>query len=351
MGDIKFLANLNQTSAEAVPRLSDVLGGERRLSFGSLAEYAGNVEAVEACLRFVRGCEPALALVGPSGWGKTHLLEVVTSLLERTQGVKTEVLSPQMLVSAAHRLDPTAPLILDNAHEIFERVRYKNEIRVILERRVRAGRPTLLAFTSHTVSRAMKGLLPNLDDWRITTIQEPNVGERRAVFSRLAEVADLEVFPDLAEIIGSYLVGNCCTFVGAVTRLRAEESSFAGPSGALRACGVLNPFFSDTPAWDLSRLILNRARKFAPLPDVRWLDLALFAMLHVAKLPEVEVAQASGLEPNVVYLRSLDFRKRFLASPELQSYVDAFCHDVVMRLKRGTTESLPATGIPGPGSS
>ena len=56
------------------PRLSEVLFETSRATFAAYAPLPSNVEAIDAALRFSAGHEILVALVGPSGWGKSHLL-------------------------------------------------------------------------------------------------------------------------------------------------------------------------------------------------------------------------------------------------------------------------------------
>ena len=60
-------------------KLSNVLFERRVATFNSLAALPSNVEAIEAALMFSAGLNPFVAIVGPSGWGKSHLLGATSS--------------------------------------------------------------------------------------------------------------------------------------------------------------------------------------------------------------------------------------------------------------------------------
>src|SRR5687767_10490030 len=75
------------TMARETPRLSEVLFKSR--SFESLAAVPSNVEALETALLFATGLQSFAALVGPSGWGKTHLLEAVSRKLRNDAGYRS----------------------------------------------------------------------------------------------------------------------------------------------------------------------------------------------------------------------------------------------------------------------
>src|SRR5471030_3525138 len=124
---------LNKTETVAsVPKLSQVLFERKVSSFGSLAALPSNVEAIEAALMFSAGLNPFVALVGPSGWGKTHLLNAVGHRLALDTIVPPERLLVSEYLLSSQKADIPGPLILDDVQEALGKSRMKMALRVNL---------------------------------------------------------------------------------------------------------------------------------------------------------------------------------------------------------------------------
>ena len=70
-------------SRVVITRTPRVFSNQMGRNFDTIATLPSNVEAVEAALQFAVGANPFMVLVGPSGWGKTHLLECVATRLRQ----------------------------------------------------------------------------------------------------------------------------------------------------------------------------------------------------------------------------------------------------------------------------
>src|SRR5688572_1680459 len=144
--------------AEEMPRLSAILFNSK--GFDSFAAVPSNCEAVETSLLFATGLQSFAALVGPSGWGKTHLLEAVAKRLQHDAGYwACEVHSASDWISNQNRVDPHVPVVLDNVQDVLAKSRSRLLFRLALERRVKAGRPTILGFTSPKPGRSVRTVL------------------------------------------------------------------------------------------------------------------------------------------------------------------------------------------------
>lgn len=301
-------------------------------TFASLAALPSNVEAIEAALRFSAGMEPFVALVGPSGWGKSHLLGAAALRMAKS-------VPPVRLASVTDHLQSGEPvdvpgvLLLDDCQDVLGKPRMRLMLRLLLERRVRTGRATMLAFTLPKPTRSLSNLLPSERSWITTPLEAPTASERALLIEQMAVAEGLSLSGRLTQIVAAQMHGNGRTLSGALKRLRLAGTSWLDASATLRACGILDPFFSDNPDWDLklkiSRLAeQNRARFGRVLPN----DLAIYTMLREASLAEAEVAQALGIEPSAAYLRASRFAKDVGSNPLAASYVERFVEIVVESL-------------------
>ncbi len=314
---------LNKTGDQGrAPRLSEVLFERSNRSFGSLAPLPSNVEAIEAGLRFSAGLNTHVALTGPSGWGKTHLLEAITYRLTHELGTPVERLSASAVVDNPLKGETPGPIILDDVQEILGRPRPQLALRLNLERRVRAGRATILAFTVPKPNRQLKGFLPNYRDWTVCTMAEPQAAERILLLNHMSAAEGLQLSPSLVKVIAHSMCGNGRTVAGALKRLRLSGSSWLDSRATIRACGLLDPFFADSPDWDLKLKVLKVAENNrSAFPKATVTDLALVVMLHEAGLAEADVARCLGISPADAYLRAARYQQQSAGDATSRGYV------------------------------
>ena len=310
------------------PKLSDVLFLNSTHDFASLAGVPSNVEAVEAALTFAGGSSPFAALIGPSGWGKTHLMEAVASQVQREEGCVVPIHNAMEWVVSRHGAHSRDPLLLDNVQDALVRPKVRQSVRQALEKRVRAGLPTMLSFTANRPTRPLKSLLPSCQDWIVANIKAPDPRERMVVISQISHAEGVAISQGLARLLAYKMRGNGRTLVGALKRLRLYGSAWLDSRATLKACGILDPFFVDNSAWDLKEQIY----RISLHSDFRHgranaSDLAIFTMLREACLSEIDIAHFLGIEPSAVYQRSAKFEgQASLAEPvraELNTFIEA----------------------------
>lgn len=316
------------------PRLSEVLFGTK--GFDSIAATPSNVGAIETALRFSTGLQTFAALVGPSGWGKTHILEAVAWKLRHEAGYgDCEVQGADEWVTAGSKTAAHMPLILDNVQDVLGKSRSRIKMRLALERRTKAGRPTILGFTSPKPGRSLRSVLPAAREWAISNIGAPAPSERQIIVAKIAQTEGLVVSEALVRLLAHRLKGNGLTIRGAMKRLRAHSDTWLGAEGALRACGVLNPFFSDNSSWDLREHVMDCARGFGlecAGADVR--DLAIFIMLKEALLGEDDVARFFEIAPAQAYNAANRFERQLENCSESRDIVRRFIALAVERLQQ-----------------
>ncbi len=299
-------------------------------TFGSLAVLPSNVGAVETALHFASGLNTFSVVVGPSGWGKTHILECVSEKLSQRLKPTPLVMSASEWLSGTHVTDPAQPLLLDDVQELTTRPRSRIQFRLGLERRVKSGRPTMLAFTAAKRTRHLTATLPSSKDWMVGTISEPAPSERMLIIAQLAEAQGLVLSTSLTKVIAHKMRGNGRTLLGALRRLRLHGPIWSDVSGTLKACGLLEPFFADSGSWDLRGHILSTSRVFnVSQYGVPIAELVAFTMLREAALCEVDVARSLRIEPGEAYARCARFEKQYKASEQALMAVRNFAECVV----------------------
>ena len=281
------------------PKLSDVLFLNSTHDFKSLAGVPSNVDAVEAALTFAGGSSPFAALVGPTGWGKTHLMEAVAGHVQREEGCVIPIHNAVEWASSMHGAYSREPLLLDNVQDALVRPKVRQGIRAALEKRVRKGLPTMLSFTATRPTRPLKSLLPSCQTWIVANIKAPDPRERMVVVSQISTAEGVSISQGLARLLAYKMKGNGRTLVGALKRLRLYGPTWLDSRATLKACGILDPFFVDNSAWDLKEQIYRISQQ----SDFRHgrasaSDMAIFTMLREACLSEIG-DQLMPLNPDV----------------------------------------------------
>lgn len=315
------------------PKLSDVLFPTCRRNFGTIAGVPSNCEGVDAALTFANGIHPYVALVGPTGWGKTHLMEAAAGHMTHEQRIGAPIYSA---IEWAERPDDfDEPLLLDNVQDALARPRLRCSLRQSIERRMRLGRPTLVSFTGARPSRQLRSLLPSSRDWVVATIRIPDARERLVIVAQLASAEGVSLSQGLAYLLAFKMRGNGRTLVGALKRLRLYGPNWQDARATLKACGILDPFFADNSAWDLKEQIL----RISSHQEFRYgaagtTDMALFTMLREAYLSEADIARFLGIGPSEVYLRAAKFEEQASLSPMVHQELNVFVETVVDSLLR-----------------
>lgn len=291
-----------------------------------------NVQAVEASLLFATGRLPFVVLSGPSGWGKSHLLQAASSACAAVERIpRPVIISAKEFHANAYRIDPSIPLIIDDAQDALDQHKVRIQLRLALERRVRANRPILLSFTCPKVTRSIKAFLPGYHSaWVSATIEAPSANDRQRVVAAMAKSEGLIVADSLVKILARKMLGDGRTYEGALKRLRLADERWLDSASVVRALGVLNPYFADHGNWDLREsvleLVYHRCR-------TEWnRDLALYIMLNVAHLPEAEVASFMELEPGTAFSRANRFRLLHASTEDVRLQTRKCIDSIVDRL-------------------
>ncbi|HRF59912.1 MAG TPA: hypothetical protein PLH94_08370 [Fimbriimonadaceae bacterium] len=310
-----------------------------RTGFARVVALPTNVKAVEAALLFARGGHPSVALVGPSGWGKSLLLDAATAVLSRT-GQAVHVVSVSEFLGAAPRAEAPVPLILDNVQDALGHTRPRQALRRVLERRVELGRPVLLAFTGAKVTRSHKLFLPSSRSWLIAGIEEPELEERALVVRSIAHKEGLTLAGGLVRVLARFAGSSGHSIVGACHQLKLFQSRWLRGDDVLRALGLLHPFLHHPSGWDvrdhvvdvMNERLVGRDASERRAPE-QTLDLSAHLMLNRICLSERDVAAYLQLTPGEAYSRANRFAEQ-TKSPETAQLEAAGCEALLQSLEQ-----------------
>lgn len=298
--------------------------GTQDWSFRSVVVVPSNSDAVDAALLFSSGLETLVAIHGPSGHGKTHLLTVVHHRLRRLHGAGVPPIAEAAVAGPGNGLEQTPePVLLDNAEVCLGRSRHRQRVHLLLERRARAGRPTLVAFGGVGLDRAVRRFLPQHRAWRIEAIGTMSANERLTMLRQMASSLELHVGEPVLRLLAASVRGCPGTMRGVLTRMLSVQHSWDGPWAVLEACGALSPVLSGDGLWDARDHILQAVETVAATlpPELQPWELASYAMLRAARVPEEQAAAALGVEPGRAYAAAAKVEGRLCACSETREAV------------------------------
>lgn len=277
----------------------------RSSDLGKFALVPSNIEAVEAAKLFTSGQIPFLALIGPSGWGKSHLIQGVQMSLTDGERERAVFSTANQFLNSGCRPELPSLLVLDDAQASLTRIRTRNELRVALELRLRLKRPTLLSYTSESGHRKIIDFLPSAHRWAVFSIRTPKVKERILVVSQLAENCDLLLSPRLIEILALSIGGNARSIQGALNRLILCQRAYLTPTDELFAIGQLQPILMQSDV-SLTLLVMQAIRSTLArhsFEDFSQLEMCFASLLLSSgfRIPDSQIARDLGLSIGTIH--------------------------------------------------
>ncbi|MCU0315059.1 MAG: hypothetical protein MUC92_00540 [Fimbriimonadaceae bacterium] len=294
-----------------------------------IATLPFNMQAVEVGMRFGEGLIPYALIVGPSGWGKTHVLRCVEDSLERSSKQVVRAKAVDFLRSS---LRPEGPelLLLDDLSDAMRTPKLRHSLRLMLERRLRAKRPTLVVFTGSKVTPEMLQILPSSRQWETAQVCEPSEGEKSSIVAYLAERIGLSLSPSLARMMARHLDGNGRTYLGALERLKLCDQDWTRPSDLCRAVGVLAPHLS-SHTWDPRDEVFEAVTQVVGEDSSQLTDLCSYVMLREMQFSEGYVASFLKASPSRIY-RNARRVSESMSDPRTAALVQSCRFAVVTRL-------------------
>ena len=308
-------------------RLSRVLGQTPRGGFQTLAALPGNIKAIEAALQFAHSVQPFVVVVGPPGWGKTHLM-VSTREAMSARGSEPEITSALDWIMNPARFDSNAPLLLDDVQDVLRHPRARHQFRLALERRIRSRRPTMICFNGHRISHTLRAFLPLSREWTVALISEPSSDERELVVRQIASSEGMLLSKAIVRLIARHLHGNGRSVSGALQRLKLYRDDWSAADDVCPACGILMPYLLCDDGWDPRDEVHEAVSRVVSDPDTV-IDVSAYVLWQLVGLTEGDVATFLKIGPSSVYNRSNQVKRRL--SEEEFAAVFADCKSAVLQ--------------------
>ncbi len=321
-----------QKSIESLARNENATEERRTKGFADLAALPSNLGAIEAGMRFAESITPFVAVIGASGWGKTHLLDAVAQYM-KLQGMSVNrPTSATVYATFPDRTDEQLPLLLDDVQDAWSNMRTKQELRRLLERRVRARRHTLVAFTDTVSRQEAARYLPSSRDWGYQSILQPTKAERDQVVRQIADTEGVKFSKPIVTLISRHLFGNGRSIQGAVHTLKLVRPEWARRDDVCEACGVLMPYIHGENGWDPRDVVMDVVIHTCvdhSVDGVSPEQVCAYMLISVMGLSEYDVATFLGVSPTKAYAMSNGVKLQ-LADPILARCVQT-CRDAVVK--------------------
>jgi hypothetical protein len=321
-----------QKSIETTGRLEFSADDKRSKGFADIAAVASNLGAIEAGMRFAEGITPFVAIVGAAGWGKTHLISAVAQYMGVRNTPINRPLAATIYATFPDRTDESLPLLLDDVQDAWTNMRTKQELRRLLERRVKSGRPTLVALSDLASRQEAVRFLPNSRDWGCQVIQQPSKSERDQIVRQIADSEGVRLSKPVVTLVSRHLCGNGRSIQGAVHTLRLVKPAWSRRDDVCEACGVLMPYIQGENGWDPRDVVLEvvtTAFAGGHYEGIEPAQVCAFMLISKLGLSEYDVATFLGVSPTKAYAMSNGIKLQ-LADPRLADCVQT-CVDAVVR--------------------
>ncbi len=311
-------------------RLSDCLKTQSLEKHHSLIALPSNISAIETMERFINGSCNQIALRGPSGWGKSLLLQEVARKMTIHHGLPVDFLPAIEWSNKGVRLDCQAPLILDDVQGILMHPRARHTFKLKIEWRQRTNRKTLIAFSSESDIHAIKLAITQSNTWEFTNIFEPKSSERFQITMQLAQRCGMTISHSVAHLISIHLNGNGHSIVGALQTLKLIKTDWSQETDVMSACGFLSPYLIGKNGWDPRDQVFDAIQAVHAKSQIRFSKSAMtsYFLLKELGLSESDIASFLKISPGLVYKRAKEIEGQ-LSDHDVQLPVYA-CRNAIL---------------------
>lgn len=285
------------------PSFSDVILGGGSGGWHGFAPLPSNFAAFEAAMRVAQGSSSYAVIVGPSGWGKSHLLQVAAERAAVRCGGECQIHSPTSFLALPSSNVNPMPLFVDGVQDILRLPRLRHRFMVRLRERTRLRRPTLLALEADGSTKLVRELASLRVERSVFHIAIPSPEERELIVANVGLSMDMKLHRTLARVIGRHVDGNGRSMLGALNRLALYDNDWSSESKLTKALGITLPFLTGCDGWDIRDAVQEAVSLALPTPGSAaalsaWL---CWSMRRLLRMPEDQVAAFLGLPPGEIY--------------------------------------------------
>ncbi len=313
-------------------RLSSVLCTTSAIVASQFTALPSNSRAIKLADQFVREIHPFAAVVGPSGWGKSELLQSISRSLTEHLGVEVPVISALEWANSKDKACIDQFLLLDDLQDVFRHPRAKHQLKLRLHQRARFKRPTFVTMVGQSHELITQGIFACPLTWRIESINEPTCPEREFIVKQIAGSERIKLSPQLTHLLATHMNGNGRSIRGALLRLRLIKSDWTALSDLGKASGILMPYLIGENGWDLRDVVrdaVSASMSDCPLCTLTETEICAYILRNDIQLREDEVATFLRLTPGQVY-RQIQRTATLMSQPACANTV-AQCQQAVLK--------------------
>ncbi len=267
----------------------------------SVVRHSANDGAVGLAERFSSGLCSFVAVVGPSGWGKSTLLEATAKAIREEKGHPVFTVPATRWVESKGLVGDIGPVIVDDAQDALKNPRSCHLLRQALAARHRLRRPTMLSFAVSPGHRMRPPVWLASQEWSIGVMDEPCGCGRESVVRALAKVEGVVLGDPVVRLVARHLRGNGTSIRGALQRLKLVKHNWDCREDVCRACGVLMPYVTGENGWDprdeVFEAVSQTLDRRGPEAKMAAAEVCAFILLHEVGLSEREVATFLSVPP------------------------------------------------------
>lgn len=297
-----------------LPRFRELGTGEGTCRPTPVVRLSCNQTAVDMGAKFSTGELGFVVTIGPSGWGKTTLLEATAADLRERTGEPTFVVPATKWANDSGLVGDIRPVLIDDVQDALKNPRSAHQIRQALTARLRMRRPTMVGFTVAPGHRLRPPAWMAAREWSVGLMDEPFGADRETVVRALAQAEGVVLGTPVVRLVARHLRGNGRSVRGALQRLTLVKHRWEGREDACRACGVLMPYVTGEHGWDPRDEVFEAVSQTLEgwgRPTKRSVtDVCAYILLHEVGLSECEVATFLGVQPAKAFTMAAAVAKR-----------------------------------------
>lgn len=276
------------------------------------APLSCSLDALRSVDRFARGVVSNVAIGGPSGWGRSHLLRVASAAIWLYQCERVQVHDARSWIESSREPLTSKPVLLDDVHDALATPRTRHHLLSVLRRRSELQRATLISFHANPEMQSLRGLFAT-SSWYYTTIREPGIEDRERMVAQFARKRSARISPFGMRLIALMVGGSAHSIEGAIRRLKLVTADWSDPAKILELSGLLLPYREEGSSIDPREVIHDEVGSALIGLGFKSRDrkaIIATVMFDHAHITEHEIADTLMVRPGDVYTMVQSIRSR-----------------------------------------